>query len=362
MSVKILIFSDTDIVPIISCFPTYYTLFNIWLFLLPSFKYEKESKLNLYLCCSRLVQNDTMHLFPPPASNRQAYGTDAPNPAMTDLDATEHPTLRRVGGAALEECWIDILWFGWCLILAQIVSRRRTGHKLSHFSGKQYTKICFWKHFKQEIGYSNRILFHIWSALPGLIVWLYFPESDRPHLYKVEVICNSDTVNGSSTRCGVPIMHCAARSPPLHRKWIGSVDLTYVNGFGVSVPLELNTLKTVEMTVDFRKSPAPPTSIILCDSTRIWSGSWTLHHLNIISHQKSPAEDALSAAVKEIQPAKDGDATLLHYHHRVHPHILHHHLVRWSHCQGQGQTDANHLLCREGHWLKSANPPVPACL
>ncbi len=47
--------------------------------------------------------------------------------------------------------WIDKLWFEWCLILARIFSTWRTSHKLSHFSGRQCTKICFWKHFKWEI-------------------------------------------------------------------------------------------------------------------------------------------------------------------------------------------------------------------
>ncbi len=47
--------------------------------------------------------------------------------------------------------WLDILRFGQCLILAQIFSRWQTGHELSHFSGKQYTELCFWKHVNWEI-------------------------------------------------------------------------------------------------------------------------------------------------------------------------------------------------------------------
>src|SRR4029434_6388022 len=52
-----------------------------------------------------------------------------------------------------------------------------------------------------------------------------------------------------------------------------------------------------------------------------------------LPHQKSSTEDVLSAAAEEVQPAKDNDGALLHLHHRVHPHLLHHHLVRCCHCQ-----------------------------
>ncbi|KAF7645581.1 hypothetical protein LDENG_00201770 [Lucifuga dentata] len=62
--------------------------------------------------------------------------------------------------------------------------------------------------------------------------------------------------------------------------------------------LELNTLRTVEMIVDIRKNPAPPTPIT--------------HQL---PHQESPAEDVLPVAVEEIQPANGYDGSLLHRHH-----------------------------------------------
>ena len=41
-----------------------------------------------------------------------------------------------------------------------------------------------------------------------------------------------------STCHAIPIMHCTAGSTCLYRQWIGSVDLAYVNVFGVSAPLE----------------------------------------------------------------------------------------------------------------------------
>ena len=43
-------------------------------------------------------------------------------------------------------------------------------------------------------------------------------------------------------------------------------------------------------------------------------------------------------------------------HFYVHPHLLHHHLVRCCHCQGQEQAAAYHLYCGEGDWLQSAYP------
>ena len=46
---------------------------------------------------------------------------------------------------------------------------------LSHFTAKQYTTRCFWKHITaRNRHYSNRILIHIWSALPSLTVWSEF--------------------------------------------------------------------------------------------------------------------------------------------------------------------------------------------
>lgn len=82
---------------------------------------------------------------------------------------------------------------------------------------------------------------------------------------------------------------------------------------------------------------------------------------NQFLHQENPVEDVLSAVAEEVQPAIDCDGTLVldHRHHRVHPHLLYHHLVRCNHCQRDEQTAAHHLLCREGNQLQSANPPPP---
>ena len=41
---------------------------------------------------------------------------------------------------------------GRCLVFPQQISTWQPGHKLSHFTAKQYTTRCFWEHFTQEIG------------------------------------------------------------------------------------------------------------------------------------------------------------------------------------------------------------------
>src|SRR4029434_10264513 len=95
--------------------------------------------------------------------------------------------------------------------------------------------------------------------------------------------------------------------------------------------------KTVEMVVDFRKNPAPPTPINLRLPSR-HCGVLPLsghHHLpgpqvgakHQLPHQKSSTEDVLPAAAEEVQPAKGNNGALLNLHHRVHPQLLHHRLV-----------------------------------
>lgn len=44
-------------------------------------------------------------------------------------------------------------------------------------------------------------------------------------------------------------------------------------------------------------------------------------------------------------------------HNQVHIHLLHHHLGYCYHCQQQGQTAANLLLCWGGYQLQSVTPP-----
>ncbi len=86
--------------------------------------------------------------------------------------------------------WTDVLRFGRCLILAKIFPTWWTGHKLSHVLGKQYTKICFWKHLKREIG--NAVTESCFIFDQHRPVWQFNRTFvsvvlDRPHLHKVDV-------------------------------------------------------------------------------------------------------------------------------------------------------------------------------
>ncbi|KAK3515370.1 hypothetical protein QTP70_018739 [Hemibagrus guttatus] len=76
--------------------------------------------------------------------------------------------------------------------------------------------------------------------------------------------------------------------------------------------LELNSLKTVEMIVDFRKDPAPLPPVILCDSpvtsvesfhflgTTITKEQVGAEHQ--VSHQEVSAEDVFPVAAEEVSP------------------------------------------------------------
>lgn len=78
-----------------------------------------------------------------------------------------------------------------------------------------------------------------------------------------------------------------------------------------------------------------------------------------LSTKKSPAEDALPAAIKQIQPASVDNGGHFHYQQGVHSHQHHHQLVRWYNCHGQGQTATYNMLCWEGYQLQSAISPGP---
>ncbi len=87
--------------------------------------------------------------------------------------------------------------------------------------------------------------------------------------------------------------------------------------------LALKAVKTVDMVVDFRKSPAPPALSPLCDSpadtVEPLCFLWHRHHPepqvgaeHQLPHQKSPAEDVpVPAAAEDVQPAKVNDGASL---------------------------------------------------
>lgn len=78
---------------------------------------------------------------------------------------------------------------------------------------------------------SSRTVIHIWwECLVGQFD-LRFTVQDGLISIKLKsshVYANKDTENGPSAHHTVSIMHRAALSPALHRKWIQSNNLTYV--------------------------------------------------------------------------------------------------------------------------------------
>lgn len=54
-----------------------------------------------------------------------------------------------------------------------------------------------------------------------------------------------------------------------------------------------------------------------------------------------------------IQPANPDNDAVLRHNHRVHPHLLLHCVVCWSHHQGQTENAVCGVLCWEGDWLQT---------
>ncbi len=105
--------------------------------------------------------------------------------------------------------------------------------------------------------------------------------------------------------------------------------------------LELNTLKTVEMFVDFRRNPhtlSPRLSSWIAlrlqwshlgswaaPSPRTWSGTITLSHC-----EKGPAETVLPSPAEEVQPATGAAETVLICHLWIRPLHINNCLVQLS--------------------------------
>ncbi len=73
--------------------------------------------------------------------------------------------------------------------------------------------------------------------------------------------------------------------------------------------LELNTLRTVEMVVDFRRTP--PLTIIFLGTTISQDLKWDTHI--------DPAEAALPSPTEDVQPATGAAETILLCHHWIRP-------------------------------------------
>ncbi|KAI4905156.1 hypothetical protein NFI96_005845 [Prochilodus magdalenae] len=125
-----------------------------------------------------------------------------------------------------------------------------------------------------------------------------------------------------------------------------------------NIHLLLNTEKTVEMVVDFRRNP-PPLPPLQINNTTVSTQVPGHHHLQRLEmgekhhlhHQESSTENVLLETAEEIPPATDPDDPVLHSDHRVHSHSLHNHLVWFLHLTRKNQTPAHHQDSREDHWM-----------
>lgn len=134
----------------------------------------------------------------------------------------------------------------WCFVFVLLFSTWRLHFKQSHVTAKSCTKVCFWKHLRQEIGNIVSLVWLTSTAWFDSLIWVSW--SGCPALCWSDLICiklspcrdyaNSHTVAGPSTPRAISITHYAAGSPALNRKWTGSVD-----GFGVQGPWDW--LKTI---------------------------------------------------------------------------------------------------------------------
>ncbi|KAM9826430.1 uncharacterized protein ACBT44_006669 [Syngnathus typhle] len=123
--------------------------------------------------------------------------------------------------------------------------------------------------------------------------------------------------------------------------------------------LELNPLKTVEMTMDFRRhpSPLPPLTIhsntILSTDTFKFLSSTISRDLKWTSHIDSFS--LLSETAQEVQPATGAAEDLLYCHHPVYSLHLHHCLVWIGHQTRQALTATDNQDCRKDN---RDQPPI----
>ncbi|KAM9833783.1 uncharacterized protein ACBT44_008218 isoform 1-T1 [Syngnathus typhle] len=105
--------------------------------------------------------------------------------------------------------------------------------------------------------------------------------------------------------------------------------------------LELNPLKTVEMTVDFRH-------LQVLGNHNLSGPEMDRPHR--LCPEEGPAEALLPETAQEVQPAARASEDLRHCHHPVCPLHLHHCLV-WIGLQTrQAQTTTDNQNCRKDQW------------
>ncbi len=129
--------------------------------------------------------------------------------------------------------------------------------------------------------------------------------------------------------------------------------------------LELNTLKTMEMIVDFRRNPpcSPPThhheqhcdcsGVIQIHGHHNFSGS-EVGQSHWVHCEKDPAEVVLPSPAEEVQPATGAANTVLLCHHWIRLLHINNCLVQLSYQIWPQKTTEGSPDCLANHWY---NPP-----
>ncbi len=128
--------------------------------------------------------------------------------------------------------------------------------------------------------------------------------------------------------------------------------------------LELNTLKTVEITVDFRRTPPalPPLTIMdssmtAVESFRFLAPSPQVGDLHWLHCEKGPAEAVLPSPAEEVQPATGAAETVLLRHHWIHPLHFNNCLVQLSYQIWPQKTTEVSPDCWTNHWYTPPHSP-----
>ncbi len=132
--------------------------------------------------------------------------------------------------------------------------------------------------------------------------------------------------------------------------------------------LELNTLKTVEMIVDFRRNPpAPPpthhhekhcdcSGVIQVPGHHNLSGP-EVGQSHWVHCEKVPAEVVLPSPAEEVQPATGAADTVLLSHHWIHPLHVNNCLVQLSYQIWPQKTTEGSPDCWANHWYNPLHSP-----
>ncbi len=146
--------------------------------------------------------------------------------------------------------------------------------------------------------------------------------------------------------------------------------------------LELNMLKTVEMILNFRRTPpalspppppcSPPTHHH--KQHRDCSGVNQIpehHHLSVrpevgkshwVHGEKGPAEAVLPTPAEEVQPATGSAETVLLCHHWIRPLHFNNCLVQFSYQIWSQKTTEGSPDCWANHWYNPPHSPRTVCI